>query len=193
MDRRTFIAILGVTGAALALPATATSACAARVDPAPVPPTAEERDRLFFVGIRRRMIEALEKGYPVTGFTILRPENGWRLVIFHFKTATTYYGEKDLRFYHPFDVLPGEDGPRYWRPPVGIATWLCPLGHKSDLLGTPGTRKMTCLRCRAYEYENTHRDFGSCSGCGAKTFEQHTHGCKRESVFCPVCPDLRGV
>ncbi len=31
----------------------------------------------------------------------------------------------------------------------------------------------------AFLYENKHRDFAACSGCGAKTFEQHETNCSR--------------
>jgi len=36
-------------------------------------------------------------------------------------------------------------------------------------------------------YENKHRDFAACSGCGAKTFEQHETSCSRATVL--VQPD----
>jgi len=40
----------------------------------------------------------------------------------------------------------------------------------------------------AFLYENKHRDFAACSGCGAKTFEQHEKtGCSRATVL--VQPD----
>jgi hypothetical protein len=35
--------------------------------------------------------------------------------------------------------------------------------------------------------ENKHRDFAACSGCGAKTFEQHETSCSRATVL--VQPD----
>jgi hypothetical protein len=39
----------------------------------------------------------------------------------------------------------------------------------------------------AFLYENKHRDFAACSGCGAKTFEQHETNCSRATVL--VQPD----
>jgi hypothetical protein len=39
----------------------------------------------------------------------------------------------------------------------------------------------------AFLYENKHRDFAACSGCGAKTFEQHEMSCSRATVL--VQPD----
>jgi hypothetical protein len=36
-------------------------------------------------------------------------------------------------------------------------------------------------------YENKHRDFTPCAGCGAKTFEQHETSCSRATVL--VQPD----
>ncbi len=42
-----------------------------------------------------------------------------------------------------------------------------------------------------HRQENMHRDFGDCHGCGAKTYESHAHGCPRESILCPDCPDLQ--
>jgi hypothetical protein len=35
--------------------------------------------------------------------------------------------------------------------------------------------------------ENKHRDFAACSGCGAKTFEQHETSCSRATAL--VQPD----
>jgi hypothetical protein len=35
----------------------------------------------------------------------------------------------------------------------------------------------------AFLYENKHRDFSACSGCGAKTFEQHEMSCSRATVL----------
>jgi hypothetical protein len=35
----------------------------------------------------------------------------------------------------------------------------------------------------AFLYENKHRDFAACSGCGAKTFEQHEMSCSRATVL----------
>jgi len=35
----------------------------------------------------------------------------------------------------------------------------------------------------AFLYENKHRDFAACSGCGAKTFEQHETSCSRATVL----------
>jgi len=32
-------------------------------------------------------------------------------------------------------------------------------------------------------YENKHRDFAACSGCKAKTFEQHETSCSRATVL----------
>jgi hypothetical protein len=153
MNRRTFILTLGAAGALAAIPvATAVSA-----------PSVEDRDVVFFEGVRRRLKEALEKGYPITGFSCGAPRwienslgHGWwcRKVIFHVKTETTFYSKDDLVFYHPFDVPPEEEEemrrcPRYWNAPVGIASWLCKEGHKMDLVGTPGTRKMICGVCLA--------------------------------------------
>ena len=39
----------------------------------------------------------------------------------------------------------------------------------------------------AFLSENKHRDFAACSGCGAKTFEQHETSCSRATVL--VQPD----
>jgi ribosomal protein L37E len=39
----------------------------------------------------------------------------------------------------------------------------------------------------AFLYENKHRAFAACSGCGAKTFEQHKTSCSRATVL--VEPD----
>jgi hypothetical protein len=39
----------------------------------------------------------------------------------------------------------------------------------------------------AFLYENKHRDFAACSGCGAKTFERHETSCSRATVL--VQPD----
>jgi hypothetical protein len=36
-------------------------------------------------------------------------------------------------------------------------------------------------------YENKHGDFAACSGCGAKTFEQHETNCSHATVL--VQPD----
>jgi hypothetical protein len=35
----------------------------------------------------------------------------------------------------------------------------------------------------ARDAENTHRDFASCSGCGAQTFTQHDPTCPRASIL----------
>jgi hypothetical protein len=42
-----------------------------------------------------------------------------------------------------------------------------------------------------WRHENLHRDFSSCAGCGAKTFEQHALDCKRGAamVFIDSTPD----
>jgi hypothetical protein len=39
----------------------------------------------------------------------------------------------------------------------------------------------------AFDYENKHRDFSSCHGCGALTWEQHKLDCPRCSIL--VMPD----
>jgi hypothetical protein len=35
----------------------------------------------------------------------------------------------------------------------------------------------------AFFYENRHRDFAACSGCGAKIFEQHETSCSGAAVL----------
>jgi hypothetical protein len=35
----------------------------------------------------------------------------------------------------------------------------------------------------AFDYENKHRDFSSCHGCGAVTWEQHKLDCPRSSIL----------
>jgi hypothetical protein len=151
MKRRNFILALGAAGALAAIPVAAAVSA----------PLVEDRDEHFWWGVRRRLKEALEKGYPVTGFSAGAPqwiENslgyGWwcRKVTFHVKTETTYYSKDDLIFYHPFDVSPAEEVememyPRYWRYPVGICGFLCEHGHKRELLGTPPRRKLRCIIC----------------------------------------------
>jgi len=39
----------------------------------------------------------------------------------------------------------------------------------------------------AFEYENKHRDFSRCQGCGAVTWQQHAFDCRRSTIL--VRPD----
>jgi hypothetical protein len=34
-----------------------------------------------------------------------------------------------------------------------------------------------------FEYENKHRDFSTCHGCGAETWQQHRLECPRSSIL----------